>query len=92
MKLDKIITVVVLALSFCVFDQMKDRLAEKVNSQKVTHETFAGSLNKINDLMPGDFVRAEVICGESGDCEKDNGLISVDLGEKIYKAILLLEF
>ena len=97
MKINKVIAAIVLLLSFCVFDQMKDHLVEKVGASATIHQTSFGSIENVSELIPAnliktDIVRCEIKTGEEDRIEQDNRLISISLGEKICKAILLSEF
>lgn len=92
MKLNKIITFVVLALSFCVFDQMKDHLVEEMDTSNANYGVLMGSVDKIHDIIPGSYVKTEVIPCKEDSGDKGKGLISVELGKKICNTILRLKF
>ena len=92
MKLDKIVTIVVLALSFCVFDQMKENLVGKINTPEVKNETLTASAEKIHDLIPENLIDKEFACLEKENSDKYNILISVECGKRVIRAILLSKF
>lgn len=92
MKSDKIVSIVVLALSFCVFDQMKENLTQKIGAPEVNNQTLTASAEKIHDLIPESLINKEFACLEKENSDKDDVLISVDWGGKVFKAILLSKF
>ena len=92
MKLNKIITFVVLALSFCVFDQMKDHMVKEIDAPNADYKLLTGSVDKIHDMIPGSYVRTEVMPCKENSGDKSKGLISIELGKKICNTILQLKF
>lgn len=92
MKFNKVVTIVVLALSFCAFDQMKDSLVEWVNITPVDHNVFLSTVDKISELVPENLASEGIIRLDWDGMDKDNGLISMDWGKKVFKTILFSEF
>ncbi len=84
MRFNQAITIVCLALSFCVFDQMKDKVIERIGVPDDNHKILTSSVSKIQGIIP-----ETCAVGREADCSKGNSdMILVDLGKKVYKVIL----
>ncbi|MDN5214379.1 hypothetical protein QQ020_20030 [Fulvivirgaceae bacterium BMA12] len=84
MKFNQAITIVCLALSFCVFDQMKDKVIERIGDPDDNHKILTSSVSKAQAIIP-----ETCSVGLKKDCSvRNSDMTLVGLGKKVYKVIL----
>ena len=85
MKFNKAITIVMLTLSFCIFDQIKNKLGEKANGNQ---HILASGFDKIRNTMAAKISPASGC--EDSDSVKGSDAVFIDSGENICEMMTVV--
>lgn len=88
MKFNKAITIVMLTLSFCIFDQIKNKLVEKGEKANGNQHILASGFDKIRNTMTAKISPASGC--EDSDSVKGSDAVFIDSGENICEMMTVV--